>query len=90
MRVTDGWGNETEGFVSWDGRATILGGGSMDLGDFYRHYRIEPDRRDRERRVTRDRRRICGAARRHGPRRRRDALTTGEMIGFCLGIEFTC
>jgi hypothetical protein len=41
MRVTDGWGEESEAFISLsDGRATILGGSSMDLGDFYRAYRV--------------------------------------------------
>jgi hypothetical protein len=91
MRVTDGWGNETEAFVSAaDGRATVLGGCSMDLGDFYRHYVVQPDRRNGDRRETRERRRIPSGARRVKSRRRVDCLTPQERMALSLGVEFTC
>jgi hypothetical protein len=88
MRVTDGW-TETEAFATTDGRATLLGGGTLTLRDFYRLYGVLPDRRNSERRQTRERRRIPSGARRRGSRRRRDALTTNELIRLCLGMEFT-
>jgi hypothetical protein len=92
MRVTDCWNEtETEAFISLsDGRATILGGCSMDLGDFYRAYRVMEDRRNGDRRETRERRRIPSGARRMGPRRRVDALTPSERLALSLGVEFTC
>jgi hypothetical protein len=91
MRVTDGWGDETEAFISLsDGRATVLGRCSMDLGDFYRHYVVKPDRRNGDRRETRERRRIPSGARRRGSRRRVDCLTHYERLALTLGVEFTC
>jgi hypothetical protein len=92
MRVADGWNDtETEAFISLSvGRATILGGCTMDLGDFYRAYRVMEDRRNGDRRETRERRRIPSGARRMGPRRRVDALTPSERLALSLGVEFTC
>jgi hypothetical protein len=90
MRVTDCWNEtETEAFISLsDGRATILGGCSMDLGDFYRAYRVTEDRRNGDRRETRERRRIPSGARRVKSRRRVDCLTRNERMALCLGIEY--
>jgi hypothetical protein len=91
MRVTDGWGEESEAFISLsDGRATILGGSSMDLGDFYRAFRVMEDRRNGDRRETRERRRIPSGARRVKSRRRVDCLTPQERMALSLGVEFTC
>jgi hypothetical protein len=89
MRVTDPLGHETEAFVSV-GRATVLGGSSMSLRQFYQGYARITERRDGERRVTRERRKIenAGRRRRGSSRRRLDALTTHERESLCLGIEY--
>jgi hypothetical protein len=90
MRVTDGWGNETEAFHAALGRISVLGAGTLGATSFYQNYRVLKENRDGQRRVTRERRKVENAGRRHrgASRRRLDAITARERAALCLGIEY--
>jgi len=86
MRVSSEQG-ETEAFHGTLGRITVLGVGAMALRDFLARFTIQPNRRNGERRETRERRRIPSAGLRRKPRRRWDSLTELERDQVMRGIE---
>jgi hypothetical protein len=87
MRVIDVFGTETEAFAGV-GRVTVLGGPVLEVREFWRTHMCLPERRNGERRVTWERRKMEMRGRRHhGPRRRVDALTQNEREALCRGIE---
>jgi hypothetical protein len=90
VRVTDHEGHETEAFHAALGRISVLGAGTMATTSFYQNYRVLKENRDGERRVTRERRKVENAGRRHrgAGRRRLDAITARERAAMCLGIEY--
>jgi hypothetical protein len=89
VRVTDPQGHETEVFPAALGRVTVIGAGTMSVREFYNTYRVLGERRDGERRVTRERRKRDAAGRRYKTRRRVEHLTALEIVSLCLGIEHT-
>jgi hypothetical protein len=88
MRVIDVFGTETEAFATV-GRVTVLGGPVLETQDFWRTHVCLPERRNGERRVTWERRKLEMRGRRHrnAPRRRVDALTATEREALARGIE---
>jgi hypothetical protein len=79
MRVISAMGEETEAFVGAC-RVTVLGGPVLSVADFYRTYVRIPERRNGDRRVQRERRKVemCGRRHRGSSRRRGDAITAAE------------